>query len=174
MNMKPGLRKLTLTVHIAASVGWLGAVLAYLPLDIATRTSQDVETLRAAYLGMELVAKWAIVPLAWAAFVTGIIVSIGTPWGLFRHYWVIVSLLLTGVALLVLLVEMRTIGALSRAAANPMTSEAALRALPSTLPHSIGGLVVLLVVLALNVYKPRGMTRYGWRKQREQRAESPP
>jgi hypothetical protein len=29
--------------------------------------------------------------------------------------------------------------------------------------------VVLLVILVLNVYKPRGMTRYGWRKQQEER-----
>jgi hypothetical protein len=34
--------------------------------------------------------------------------------------------------------------------------------------------VVLLVILVLNVYKPRGMTRYGWRKQDEQRTGSQP
>ena len=44
-----------------------------------------------------------------------------------------------------------------------------LHALGSTLVHSVGGTVVLLVILVLNVYKPRGMTRYGWRKQEEQR-----
>jgi hypothetical protein len=43
-----------------------------------------------------------------------------------------------------------------------------LRALGSTLVHSVGGTVVLLVILVLNVYKPRGMTRYGWLKQQEQ------
>lgn len=165
MNMGPGLRKLALTVHIAASVGWIGAVLAYIPLDVATRASQDPATLRAAYLGMQLVAHWAIVPLAWAAFVTGLIVSLGTSWGLFRHYWVIISLVLTSIALLVLLSETRTIDALAATAGEPTTSEDELRALPSTLVHSVGGLIVLLIVLALNVYKPRGLTRYGWRKQ---------
>ena len=30
-----------------------------------------------------------------------------------------------------------------------------------------GALLVLLVVTALSYYKPRGMTRYGWRKQQE-------
>jgi hypothetical protein len=49
-----------------------------------------------------------------------------------------------------------------------LTSSDNLRALGSTLIHSIGGTVVLLVILALNVYKPRGMTRYGWRKQQEE------
>ena len=47
-----------------------------------------------------------------------------------------------------------------------------LRALGSTLVHSVGGTVVLLVILVLNVCKPRGMTRYGWRKQQEERRAS--
>jgi hypothetical protein len=37
------------------------------------------------------------------------------------------------------------------------------------LVHPGLGLVVLLVITGLNVYKPRGLTRYGWRKQQEQR-----
>jgi hypothetical protein len=43
--------------------------------------------------------------------------------------------------------------------------------------HPGVGLLVLLVITVLNVYKPRGMTRYGWRKQqeaREQRRASQP
>ena len=169
MTMPPGLRKFALSVHITTAVGWIGAIIAYIPLDVTTRIGQDAGTLRAAYLAMELIAQWTIVPLAWAAFLSGLIVSLGTPWGLFRHYWVLISLLLTAVALLVLLSEMRTVSALVRIAADPTTSDTALRALPSTLVHSVGGLIVLLVVLGLNVYKPRGLTPYGWRKQQEQR-----
>ena len=52
-------------------------------------------------------------------------------------------------------------------AAVPTTSSDDLRALGNTLVHSVGCTVVLLVILVLNVYKPRGMTRYGWRKQQE-------
>lgn len=163
--MQPGLRKLILTLHVATSVGWVGAVLAYLPLDIATVTSDDPATLRSAYVAMDLIARWALVPLAIATFASGLLISLTTPWGLFCHYWVLVSLLLTALALLVLVVETQTIGALARASAT--ATDDALRALPSTLPHSIGGLIVLLVVLVLNVYKPRGLTRYGWRKQKE-------
>jgi uncharacterized membrane protein len=164
--MQPGLRKLILTLHIATSVGWVGAVLAYLPLDIATIASDEPATLRSAYVGMDLIARWVLVPLATAAFATGVLISLTTPWGLFRHYWVLISLILTGLALLVLVVETQTIRALAQASAT--ATDDSLRALPSTLPHSIGGLIVLIVVLALNVYKPRGLTRYGWRKQQEE------
>ena len=33
--------------------------------------------------------------------------------------------------------------------------------------HAVGGLVVLLVPLVLNIYKPPGKTRYGWRRTQE-------
>jgi len=36
----------------------------------------------------------------------------------------------------------------------------------------VGGLVVLLVVTVLNVYKPQGLTPYGWRKHNESRTRS--
>ena len=169
MIMTPRLRKLALAVHLASSVGWIGAVAGYIALDVAAATSHDSQTLRAAYLAMELIAWYVIVPLALASLLTGLIMSLGTRWGLFRHYWVLISLLLTIFATVVLLVETQTISHFADIASDPATSSEDLRALGSTLVHSVGGTVVLLVILVLNVYKPRGMTRYGWRKQDEQR-----
>lgn len=171
MTMPPGLRKFALAAHITLSVGWVGAVAAYIPLDIATATSEDAQTLRAAYLGMDLIARYVIVPLAVASLLTGLVMSVGTKWGLFRHYWVLISLLLTLLATAVLLVETQTICSLADIAAEPTTSGDEMRALGNTLVHSIGGTIVLLVILALNVYKPRGLTPYGWRKQQEERRQ---
>jgi DMSO/TMAO reductase YedYZ heme-binding membrane subunit len=172
MTMAPGLRKLVLTTHITTSVGWIGAVVAYLALDITVVTSQDAQTLRAAYLAMGLITRWVIIPLAIASFLTGLVISLGTKWGLFRHYWVLISLVLTVLAILVLLVETQTISYFADIAADPTTSSDDLRALGSTLVHSVGGLLVLLVITVLNVYKPQGMTPYGWRKQHERRRAS--
>ncbi len=169
MIMTPRLRKFALAVHLTSSVGWIGAVAGYLALDVAAATSQDARTLRAAYLAMELIAWYVIVPLALASLLTGLVMSLGSKWGLFRHYWVLISLLLTMIATVVLLVETQTINSFADIAADPTTSGDDLRALGSTLVHSVGGTVVLLVILVLNVYKPRGMTRYGWRKQEERR-----
>jgi hypothetical protein len=45
---------------------------------------------------------------------------------------------------------------------------------PSPVVHAGGALLLLLVAATLSVYKPRGMTRYGQRKQREQRAVPTP
>jgi hypothetical protein len=170
--MSPALRKFVLAVHLTVSVGWIGAVAGYIAFDVATATGQDAETLRAAYLAMERIAGYVIVPLALASLLTGLVVSLGTKWGLFRHYWVLISLLLTTIATVVLLAETRTIGHFADIAADPTATGEDLRALGSTLVHSVGGTVVLLVVLVLNVYKPQGMTRYGWQKQNEQRTVS--
>jgi hypothetical protein len=172
MIMTPRLRKFALAVHITLAVGWVGAVAGYIALDVAAATSQDVQTLRAAYLAMELIAWYVIVPLAFASLLTGLVMSLGTKWGLLRHYWVLISFLLTIIATVVLLVETQTISYFADIAADPTTSSDDLRALGNTLVHSVGGTVVLLVILVLNVYKPRGMTPYGWRKEQEERKVS--
>ena len=103
MTMTPRLRKFALTAHVVSSVGWLGAVAGFLALAAAGLTSQDAQMVRAAYLAMELIAWFVIVPLALASLLTGLVQSVGTTWGLFRHYWVLAKLLVTVLATIVLL-----------------------------------------------------------------------
>jgi uncharacterized membrane protein len=121
---------------------------------------------------MELIASNVIVPLAIASLVTGLVISLGTKWGLFRHYWVLISLVLTVIATVVLLIETQTIGHHAAVAADRATSAEELRALQSTLVHSVGGTLVLVMILVLNIYKPRGMTSYGWRKQQKEQIQT--
>jgi hypothetical protein len=110
MIMPPGLRKLALAVHLTCSVGWLGAVVTYLALDLTVSTSQDPQLVRAVWIAMGVVTSSTIVPLALASLLTGLVMSLGTKWGLFRHWWVLISLVLTVVATLVLLSEAGLIG----------------------------------------------------------------
>jgi hypothetical protein len=163
--MRPSLRKFALTMHITLSVGWIGAVLAYLVLVVAAMTREDSQTLPAAWIAMELIGWYLIVPLAAASLVTGLLMSLGTPWGLFRHYWVLSSLVLTVVASVVLLQHMPTVSFFARVAAQPDGVDVGgLRgALWGELFHAGVGLLMLLVIEMLNVYKPRGMTAYGLR-----------
>jgi hypothetical protein len=165
--MPPAARKLALTVHLTASVGWIGAVIAYLALGIAAVTSSEVQTVRAAWTAMDVTGWWVIVPLAFAALVTGLVMSLGTQWGLFRHYWVLISLALTLVCTVVLILHMPSVDVMARRA---QTAEGdSLRALGGDLFHPGAGLLLLLAVTVLNVYKPAGLTPYGWRKQRKER-----
>ncbi len=64
--MPPALRKLALTAHVVSSVGWLGTAVAYLGLVVAALTSEDARLVRAAYLAMEAITWFAIVPLAFS------------------------------------------------------------------------------------------------------------
>ena len=171
MTLTPGLRKFVLSVHLTVSVGWIGAVAAYLVLVVAAMTSQDTQSLRAAWIAMELTGRFAIVPLALASLLTGLVISLGTKWGLFQHYWVLISLVLTIFATVVLLLHMQTVSAYAGIAVETDSANVGgLRGgLSGELLHAGVGMVVLLMIQVLNVYKPRGMTPYGWRKQQAQR-----
>src|SRR5690348_12939590 len=101
MIMPPGFRKGALTAHVTASLGWFGAVAAFLALALVGLTSQDVQLVRAAYPAMELITRFVIVPLAVASLLTGVVSSLGTKWGLFRYYWVLLKLVITILATLI-------------------------------------------------------------------------
>jgi hypothetical protein len=165
MLMKPALRRLALLFHLTTSIGWLGGVAAFLVLAITGVASHKLQVVRAAYVAMSLTVSYAIVPLALGSLLTGIISALGTKWGLARYYWVLVKLALTIFAVIVLLVQLEPIGHLAQAAADPSLSITAHPDRARPLIHAAGGMVVLLVVQVLGVYKPWGMTQYGSRRQ---------
>ncbi len=172
--MRPRLRKFVLTAHVVSSVGWLGAVAVFLALAAVGLTSQEAQVVRAVYLAMEPAGWFVLVPLSLASLLTGLVQSLGTKWGLFRHYWVLIKLLINVVATIVLLMYMQTLGYLADVAAQTTVSSGDLRGLrdPSPILHAGAALLLLLVATTLSVYKPRGMTRYGQRKQQRQRKAS--
>jgi hypothetical protein len=166
--MTPRLRKLALTAHVVSSVGWLGAVAAFLALSLIGLTSNDIMTARSAYVVMEPAAWLVLVPLAFAAILTGIVQSLSTQWGLVRHYWVVFKLLITIVATLILLMYTQTLSSIADAAAE--SADLGDLRNPSPALHASGALVLLLVATALAVYKPSGRTPYGWRRHEESAA----
>ena len=101
--MTPALRSFTFTTHITTSVGWVGAVLAFLSLAVIGFTSDDEVKVRGAYLLMAPAAWFVLVPLAHAALLSGLVLSLGSTWGLFRHYWVVLKLGITVFATVILL-----------------------------------------------------------------------
>ena len=165
--MSPQFRKVALTAHVVTSVGWLGAAVAYAGIVVAALKSQDAQIVRATYLAIQPMTWFVIVPLAFAALLTSLVQSLGTSCGLFRHYWVIFKLALTVVAIAILLGNTRTVDGLTALARE--TAGADVHGLKGQLIHAGGGVVVLVLTTVLGVFKPRGMTRYGWRKQHEER-----
>lgn len=169
MLMTPAWRKFALTVHVTSSVGWLGAVVGFLALSVAGLTSPETQIVRAAYLGMDMLGWFVIVPLSFASLLTGLFQALGTTWGLFRHYWVVLKFLINIFATALLLVHMQPTSHLARAAAATTLAHNDLRAVRIQLVFDAGAaLVLLMVATTLSVYKPRGLTRYGWRRQQDQ------
>lgn len=171
MTLTPGLRRLTFTTHIASSIGWVGAVTVFLALAVIGLTNEDEATVRGAYLVMAPAAWFVLIPLAHASLLSGIALSLGTTWGVFRHYWVVLKLLMTAVATAILLIYMGAFREMAGVAADPVVELDLVRN-ASPLAHATLALLLLLLTTALGVYKPFGMTAYGRRTQGEGRRQA--
>ncbi len=129
------MKRLNLLLHVTSSAGWWGAVAAFLALAMAGDAR-----------GMVLTGWGALVPLAALSSLTGLIQSLGGAWGLVRHWWVVFKIVLTLPCTALLLLHLMVLDRAGARAAGQMTVDAVL------------ALVVLMVPLALSVYKPRGVT----------------
>ena len=172
--MTPTLRKLTITAHVTFSIGWLGAVAAFLVLSIAGLTSRDTEVVRGAYLSMDLISRFVIIPMCFAALATGLLQALGTPWGLFRYYWILMKFGLAIFATIALLLHQFAVMAVaakrvSGAAAETLFSSDLLSLKTELVRAPSLAILLLLVAAPLGVYKPWGLTRCGRRKRQERR-----
>ena len=133
------------------------------------RREPDPHDRRQHYLGMELTGWFVIIPLSLISLVVGRVQALGTPWGLFRHYLVLLKFLITTLATTLLLVHMRPVTHLARVAAETTLSRVALRGPRIQLvADASAALLALLVATTLSVYKPGGMIAHGRRKHHEQ------
>lgn len=172
MKLGPNLRKFIRTVHVTVTVGWLGAVAGFLALAIVGLNSQDEKLVSAVYLSMDVITRYVIVPLSlMPLLLTGPLLSLGTPWGLFRHYWIIVKLVINVLSTLILLIHLRPIEYMARVAAAGTISSTDRGAQIQLVVASAAGLLALLAATGIAVYKPRAMTVYGWRKQYRERTD---
>jgi hypothetical protein len=165
--LRPTLRRLVLAVHLTCSVGWVGAVFAYMALAFAVPLTDDPVTVRAAWVGMDLIGWYAMVPLATSSLVTGMLLALGSRWGVLRHYWVLTSFIGTTLLTTVLVLHMPDVTVQADMART--SSREHLKTMGSDIPHALIGLLLLLGILVLNIFKPRGLTRYGWRREQAAR-----
>ena len=157
-------RKLLLTAHVSSSVGAMGAVASFVALAFVGLGREGEQAAASAYQAMELVAWAVVLPLIVASAITGLIQSLGSEWGVFRHYWVVAKLGINLVAIAILLLHMRPIGILARAAEEHDLLDGNLSKLQLQLVvNAAAAMIVLLVATGLSIYKPRGLTPYGVR-----------
>ena len=157
-KLPPRWRKVALTVHVAVSVGWLGAAFMMVVLGVTALRTGDPAVRHAAYLAGHLGDRAVMIPFSLLALLSGLLSSLGTPWGLIKHYWVMTKLVLT-VAVMVFAAFYLSQWA-EQAGAAPV----------GTAPGVLGRQVVigaaatfsvLLLNTTLSVFKPWGRTRRG-------------
>ncbi len=164
MTARAGLRKFALTLHVVASVGWIGTVAGFLALAIAGLVSSDTNLVLASYLAMEFSYRTVVIPLGLASLVTGLVSSFVTDWGFLRHYWVVVKLVITTPAIVLMLAHTEPVRRAARVATATIWPGADIAGLRLQIAgEASAALVALLVVTALSTYKPRGRLRYGAR-----------
>jgi hypothetical protein len=165
-NLKPGMRKFLLTTHIIFSVGWAGAVAVFLAHAIVGLTTSDNNMMSAAYVAMCLSCWLVIVPANLGSLLTGLVQALCTPWGLFRHWWILIKLILTIGCTILLFLHTSQIGYLAQTAPEPAGTR--LQGLRVEIMYkAAAALLVLMAITAISVYKPWGLTPFGQRKLRE-------
>src|SRR5262249_17995200 len=131
----------------------------------AGQLSSDVALIRASYIAMDLIYRTVVIPLGVASLITGVVSSLGTDWGLFRHYWIVVKLLLTFPAVWLMLVHAGPVALAMRiASAMPLRDDHLAGLRVQLIAYALAAFLVLLIATGLSIYKPRGRTAYGMRK----------
>ncbi|MDT9692004.1 DUF2269 domain-containing protein [Streptomyces sp. P9(2023)] len=147
-------RRALLVVHVAVSVAWLGLSVGLLTLGITAYTTGDPSLTEAAYRAMKVFADWLLAPVAVVTLVSGLALSLGTPWGLARHRWVWIKFWIT------LATAAATVFAL-----RPEIAHAAAAGVPdsSLVAAPVVSTTAYLFMTAISVLKPWGLTRRGRR-----------
>ncbi|MCP2168070.1 hypothetical protein LX83_004944 [Goodfellowiella coeruleoviolacea] len=146
-----------LLAHVVVSVGWIGVELCLLTLALTGLAGTDPALVESAYRAAGLLAGAFYLPVSVLALVTGVVLGLGTKWGLVRFSWVAIKLVLN-TALVVggnlLVVPM--FGTAARLAAQGRVVGFANQ--PSLVSAMCVGLTLLTAATALSVLKPWGRT----------------
>ena len=89
--------KVALTAHILTAVGWFGIAVVVAFCGLAAAASDDRLLATALYRTMET-APWLSIPAGLAAVATGVLLGLGTSFGLIRHWWVVVKIVIAAAA----------------------------------------------------------------------------
>jgi hypothetical protein len=160
-------RRGVLALHILCGVGWMGADVLLAILVLAGRLSDDGATVAAAYTAVRLVVPAAVPVLAGGMLVTGVLLGLGTKWGLVQWWWVFVKLLV-GIVLTVLVFVALVPAALGIPDGLTGTADQVRDAVGHTgedlLYPPLVSFTALAFALVLSVYKPWSRTRWGRRR----------
>jgi hypothetical protein len=145
-------RRWWLFAHVVSSVGWIGVELSLLALGLVGKLASDPTVVRSCYVVAGVLGDIFYFPAAAIALVSGLVLGLGTKWGLVRYRWVALKLVIN----VVLLIG----GSLMVIPVFASASEAAVRGDPvgkttiMLVTAMTAGLALLLVATGVSVFKP--------------------
>jgi hypothetical protein len=145
-------RRALLVAHVLSSVAWFGIAVFVLFLLVVARSTGDGEYARALYRTVET-SIWLSVPVAAVSGITGLVLGLGTPWGVATHWWVV----LKEIAFVPLVVTDLLVIA-------PAAHDLARGGDGGFLEPAIGHCVLLALATVISIIKPFGKTPRGRRR----------
>jgi len=153
-------RRAALVVHIVAAGIWLGLEVALGALVLAALLA-DSPTSEAAFLqAIEVVAVGPMIAAGALTLASGVVLGLGTKWGLVRYRWVAVKLVLNVVLLVLVLLALRPGAEEVAQAGRDLAAGRVEEAGPGELyMPPIVSLIALSFVTTISVTKPWGRLR---------------
>lgn len=153
-------RRALLVVHVITSAGWLGLTLGLLALGVTAVITDSPMVTEASYRSMKVFADWLITPISLLTLLTGLVLSLGTPWGLAQHRWVFIKFWMTLVTTTLSIFALRpeiTAAVTHAIAKGAVAEQYVLIIAPSV---SLSAYTFMTVI---SVLKPWGLTQRGQR-----------
>ena len=162
ITLKKNGLKLLKTVHLLVVCCWLGGASSMLMLNLNNSAAVSEGMLYGMNTASHLIDIWIILVLGVSGcVVTGLLYGIVTPWGFFKHKWIIckwaIVLIAMASATAYLGPGVEAMRELSRAlGTNALYDDAYLAVKASHLRWSILQIILYILMVALSVVKPWG------------------
>jgi len=153
-------RRAVLITHIASAGAWLGIDVAMAVVVVTAMTTDDVATRVFCLQALEVFTVWPLLVSGLVCLLSGVVLGLGSKWGVVRYWWVsvklVLNLLLTALVLIALRPEVTGLAAQARrwVAGEPVTFDLSNLIYPPTVSPAL-----LLVAMTLSVVKPWGRIR---------------
>ena len=154
-------RRAALVVHIASAGGWLGVDIAMAVVIVAALVTRDLATRTSCLRVLELITVWPLLACGLVCLLSGLVLGLGSTWGVLRYRWVAVKLVLNLVLTALVVVALRPeVAHQAEAARRAATGEPVGFDLTNLIYPPTVSPTLLLVAMTLSVVKPWGRIRW--------------
>lgn len=168
-QLTPPTRRAVMVLHAICGIGWMGVDIAVFILLMTARTTTDPALVVSGFNAIRMVVPIAVPPLSLGMLATGLLLGLGTRWGLVRYWWVLVKLVLALIMVVLVFLSLvpgvNSIAVLSTTGVSADALRASLGSIPDQLLYPpVVSFLMLGTAAILSIFKP--WRRTPWRRDR--------